>query len=197
MNHLRVGVDVDGPMYVFGDSVHRYLDYIGLGHLWKSGPTPEPYWNFHHDWGWTDQQFIDLCHAGVDAGFIFQGPIKPGAKEALVELWRAGHEIIIITDRHFGSTPEKSRLATRLWLEFHGVPYHRLLFSADKTIVKTDIFIEDKLSNYDALTAAGTECWLVNKPWNKEDDDRNRIDSISEFPEKVRNLSRLKSTTMV
>ena len=192
---MRIGVDLDGVLYNFGDSVNRYLNHIGLGYLWKSGPTPDPFWEFYRDWGWSDSQFVDLCNDGVDAGIIFQGPIREGARAAMMDLRDSNNEIIIITDRQFGSTPEKSHMATRHWLEFHEVPYDRLIFSANKTVVKTDIFVEDKLSNYDALTAAGTECWLINRPWNKEDDDRNRIDSVSEFPTKV--LSRLTSSSMV
>lgn len=183
---MRVGVDLDGCCYSFGDSVHRYLCSIGLGDLWKSGPNPEPYWEFFKDWGWTSQQFVEMCNDGVDAGIIFRGPTRDNAPQALREIKQAGHEIIIITDRSFGSTPASSERATLAWLAEHQMPFDEIYFSPDKTISPTDIFVEDKLENYDDLTRAGVECWLINRAWNREDgDNRNRIDSISEYPKKV------------
>jgi hypothetical protein len=180
---LRIGIDLDGCAYNFGDSVQRYLEHIGLGHLWKSGPTPTPYWEFYKDWDWTSAQFVKFCNDGADAGFIFCGPAREGAVEAIKRIKDLGHIIVIITDRAFGTTAEVSQNNTRNWLAEHKIPYDELHFSRDKTIVPTDMFVEDKLENYDALVAAGTEAYLINRPWNLVDpnDNRMRISSISEF----------------
>lgn len=181
---MRVGVDLDGCLYSFGDSVYRYLCSIGKGDLWKSGPTPKPFWDFYKDWGWTGEQFVQMCNDGVDAGYIFRGPARPNARNAISEIKEMGHTIIIITDRSFGTTPDASHKATLAWLAEHQIPFDEIYFSADKTLVPTDIFVEDKLENYDALTAAGTECWLINRAWNFVDggDARLRIDDIRQFP---------------
>lgn len=180
---MRVGVDLDGVLYNFGDSVKRYLDHIGQGHLWKSGPTPKPYWDFYKDWNWTGKEFVDMCNAGADAGYIFCGPARAGAVEAMDRIARTGNEIVIVTDRPFGSTPQVSERNTVEWLSQHNIYYDELIFSADKTVGKCDIFVEDKLENYDALVADGTKVWLINRAWNFVDggDSRNRINDIREF----------------
>jgi len=180
---MRIGFDLDGVGFNFGDSCHRYLQHIGQGHLWKSGPTPDPYWDWYKDWGWTTEQFLEFCHAGADAGFIFSGPVREGFVETVETAARLGHEIIIITDRSFGYTPQVSQNLTCEWLAEHGIEYDELIFSPDKTVVWTDMFIEDKLDNYDKLIAAGTDAFLLNRPWNRVPggDARNRIDDILEY----------------
>lgn len=193
---LRVGFDLDGVLYNFGDSVRKFLENTNRGHLWKSGPTPAPYWDFYKDWGWTSQQFVEMCNDGADAGIIFRGGTRPNAVEAVEAVYRAGHDIIIITDRGFGTTPEVSHNATREWWDHNGFPpYAELHFSADKTCVPTDVFVEDKLANYDALMDVGTECFLINRPWNAVDgkDDRQRINDVSEYPGCVEDVAWLTS----
>lgn len=182
---LRVGFDLDGVLYDFGESVRRYLEHTGQGHLYKSGPTKKAFWNFYEDWGWDAKQFVEFCNAGADAGFIFCGPARPNAVATMNAVKRLGHEVVIITDRGFGKTPEVSHNHTRNWLSEHGFQYDELHFSADKTSQSTDIFVEDKLQNYDALTKAGTETYLINRGWNELEDERNRINDISEYLFKV------------
>ena len=181
---MRVGFDLDGVLYNFGDSVKRYLEATGRQHIWKSGPNKKPYWDFYKDWGWTGEEFVKMCNDGADAGYIFCGPARKGAPEMVRMVKDMGHTIVIITDRQFGSTPAVSHRNTRTWLNEHGIPFDELHFSADKTIVPTDIFIEDKLENYDHLITAGTPCVLVNRPWNETDggDMRVRVDSAREYP---------------
>lgn len=180
---MRVGWDLDGVLFNFGDSVQRYLEHTGQGHLWKSGPNPTPYWDFYKDWGWTGADFVKFCNDGADAEFIFCGPAREGAVEAMAFSRRMGHTNVIITDRQFGTTPESSHRNTRNWLEEHGFPYDELYFSADKTVAPTDLFIEDKLENYDALDAAGVEVYLINRAWNQIEDDtsRRRIDTLEQY----------------
>jgi uncharacterized HAD superfamily protein len=103
-----------------------------------------------------------------------------------------GHEIVIITDRSFGKTPEVSHNLTVEWLRQHNIYYDELIFSADKTCSPTDLFVEDKLMNYDALVAAGTKTYLINRPWNLVDggDARNRIDRIEQYGDAVAEVTR-------
>lgn len=180
---LRVGFDLDGVCYNFADSLRRYLINAGI-RTEAEIPTGETKrWNFYEDWGFTLEEFLQHCHDGADAGYIFTGPTRPGAVEAMNTLHDAGHKIFIVTDRAFGSHPGISKLNTFDWLEGNGFRYHSVTFSADKTVIPTDVFIDDKLENYDALDATGTEVYLLNRPWNMHvlPDDRRRIDSLEEF----------------
>lgn len=196
---LRVGFDLDGVLYNFGDSVKRYLDHVGQSDVWKSGPTPEPYWDFYKDWGWTSKQFVDFCNEGADAGFIFQGPAREGASEAVNAIKEMGHTIHIVTDRGFGSCPSVSHSATSRWLREHNIPYDSLTFTADKTVVRLDYMIEDKLENYDALEKSGVRTYLINRAWNKNpypsivsDDGRRRIDELDEYVQAIGEATRVK-----
>lgn len=179
-------------LFNFGQSVKEYLEATDQDHLWKSGPTPKPYWDWYKDWKWTTPQFLKFCNDGADAGYIFRGNVREGAVEAVWEVKEAGHKIIVITDRQFGTTPEVSHNATREWWREYNFPdYDELHFSADKTCAPTDIFVEDKYQNYVDLRLAGTETYLVTRPWNEDYDipSECRLSGIIEYPEKVRQFS--------
>lgn len=193
---MRVGFDLDGVGFNFGDSCKRYLDHIGQGHLWKSGPTPDPYWDWYKDWNWTTEQFLQFCNDGADAGYIFSGPVREGFVEAIEAAALMGHQIIIITDRSFGKTPSVSENLTCEWLAEHGIEYDELIFSPDKTCAPTDMFIDDKLANYDSLAKAGTDVYLLNRPWNHLDyaDYRQRIDTIDEYVRAIARNTSVRTT---
>lgn len=189
----RVGFDSDGCIDCFGDGVHETLIAQGRGHLWKSGPTPKPFWNWFEDWTnedgtqWTYAQFKELVDWGVDRGIVFSGHWRPNGIESIGRVARLGHEIIIITDRGFGSDPMNSQRNTVEAFARAGIEYDELIFSADKTCVWTDFFVEDKISNYDALVAAGTKAFLINRPWNEVPggDSRNRIGDIKDYADAI------------
>lgn len=192
MSQLRVGYDVDGVLHHFGNGVREYLSSIGRDYGWKDGKTDGHSWSFYEYWHMTTEEFVEVCHAGVEAGYIFNNHVRPNAVETVQATKDAGHKIIVITDRQFGMTPEASHERTRLWWVESGFPeYDELYFTADKTLAPTDIFVEDKLENYDALTAAGTECWLINRPWNgPRTDGRRRINDIAGYKAKVSTMAR-------
>jgi len=187
---MRVGFDLDGVLFDFGKSVREYLTSIGREYGFKDD-KPEPHtWNFFEYWGMDAKEFVQVCHDGADAGYIFQNNVRPNAVAAVTLVKKAGHKIIVVTDRSFGTTPSVSEEATKKWWKASGFPdYDELHFSPDKTIVPTDIFVEDKLENYDKLMAAGTECWLINRDWNTEGgpDDRQRINDVMDYVYKVHN----------
>lgn len=187
---MRVGFDLDGVLFNFGQSVKDYLEATGQEHLWKSGPNPKPYWDWYKDWKWTTPQFLQFCHDGVDAGYIFRGNVRDNAVAAVQAVKDAGHEIIVITDRNFGIEPSNSWNATREWWIDAGFPmYDELIFSADKTSRKTDIFVEDKIANFEALWDAGTPTYLITRPWNDDFDAGDyRISDVVEYPNKVDEL---------
>lgn len=195
---MIVGFDSDGCVDTFGDGVRETLEYRGLGHLWKSGPTPQPIWNFFEEWKnedgtpWTFHQFKELVDFGVDEGIIFSGHWREGAVEAVGRIAALGHTIVFITDRAWGSNPRNSERNTIKAFKQAGIEYDELWFSADKTCRWTDVFVEDKLDNYDSLVAAGTHTFLINRAWNVVEggDARNRIDSITEYADAVERITK-------
>jgi hypothetical protein len=180
---MKLLIDLDGVCFDFAESLRRYLRSINSPFDYEKETLV---WNFFYDWGMTLEQFLQACHDGADAGYVFVGPVRPGTGDALWGLRESGHEIHIATDRFFGTTPEVSQDHTRNWLAEHGIHYDSLTFTADKTTVEADAAIEDKIENYDALEKAGVKCWLVNRAWNQEDDDRRRCNSIFHFSQIIR-----------
>lgn len=181
---LRVGMDLDGVNYDFAASLGRFLLSTGYPADLMTDPMR---WEFYRDWGMTDVEFVAACNAGVDAGIVFRtGGTLPGAADAWRRIRAAGHEIHSVTDRAFG-TGDKSEQNTIEWAAEEGLLYDSLTFSADKTVVPTDVFVEDKLENYDALTAAGRVVYLIDQPWNRipGGDTRRRIASISDYADSI------------
>lgn len=185
MSGLRVGWDLDGVEYDFAESVRRAVKHFGMDSELRLCEGEPDDWYFYRAWGLSDMEFVDLCHRGADAGIIFSGPARPGGLDAIRRIRNAGHSVHIVTDRSFGVSPSVSEKITKDWLESHGYEYDSLTFSADKTVVPTDFFIEDKIANYDALDAVGTEVYLINRPWNVQKDSRRRVDTVAEFSSRI------------
>lgn len=184
---MRVGFDSDGVLDTFGDGVHDALIARGQGHLWKSGPTEKSFWNWYEDWGWDYAQFKELVDWGVDNGYVFSGHWREGAIESVRRVKELGHEVIIITDRSFGSDPKNSERNTLEAYARAGIEYDEIHFTADKTSVPVDTMVEDKLDNYDALVANGTPAWLIDRSWNeiKGGDARNRICCVTCYADEI------------
>lgn len=187
----RIGFDSDGVLDNFGEGVHDTLVARDLGHLWKSGPTKKPFWNFYEDWGWNFVQFKELVDWGVDNGYIFTGHWREGAIDAVRRVAELGHQIIIITDRGFGTHPSNSERNTIEAFANAGIEYDELIFSADKTVGNVDVMVEDKLENYDALVAHGVKTFLINRPWNliEGGDARNRINNVTEYADAIERIT--------
>lgn len=183
---------MDGCAAMFHPTYINGLVYLGLLDPKDVPPVHDryPYDFFESVYGYSYAEFKDQCNKAADAGILFDAPIYPGAAKAINSIYNAGHKVIIVTDRPFGTTPESSRRNTRDWLVKYGINYHELVFSADKTCIQTDIFVEDKIENFEALMAVGTECYLINRLWNEEfGPHENRIKSITEFPQKVKEFA--------
>ena len=178
-----VGWDFDGVGYRFGMSVRKHLGNIGIE---VEPPTDEfcKDWSFFKFWHMDENTFAKHCDDGVDAGIIFgpgSGLTRPGFWDALRRSKEAGHTNIGITHRYQGS-PGMAEKNTMLWIGDRIDLFDDVVFSADKTSVPTDYFVEDNLGNYDKLVAAGTKAFLINRPWNHPyDDGRNRISDVSEY----------------
>ena len=191
---LRVGFDLDGVWHDFAASLRTFLLVAYAARPFGDGTYPDPtHWDFWKDWGMTLREFLQACHEGVDAGIVFNHDPHEGTRDVFDAIHAAGHTIHVATDRQFGTNGASESL-TRSWLDRHGLHFDSLTFTADKTVVKTDIFIEDKPENYAALDEAGTEVWLITRPWNEYFTASRRLREIGEYPGKVSCLSERRHT---
>ena len=176
---MRIGFDVDGVFYKFTKTYHQWLNQSQGMNL--SLEDEALTWDWFLEWE-TKEQFCQNLHDSVDAGFMYwQGELYEATiKQNLLDLRAAGHTIHIVTARTFGLSkcPEK---ATRHFFKENDLVYDTLTISKDKTAIKTDLFIEDNLTNYDLLEAAGVTSYLVNRPYNLQNDTRRRVNSVDEF----------------
>lgn len=179
---MRVGFDCDGIMYDFADSVRYYL--VNFEHYDPARCTAPRRWEFYEDWGLSTEQFIDVCHRGVDAGVIFTyGAPEADAREAMMMVKDAGHTVHIVTDASFGS-PGAAAHARIGWLRRYGLPFDSITFASDKRIANVATMLDDKLQNYEQLTDAGVWAFLRTRPWNMErpgTPPKVRVNSMLEY----------------
>ena len=185
---MRVGFDLDGVLYDFGRAYREHLRSTGYDH--PALATESQVWDISDELGLTPEQFEEYYHDGVNLGQILLGPAHEGGPEAVRSLKAAGHSIHIITAREGFGDPGRARERTLEWLASHDIPFDTLTLAHDKTNPRTDVFIEDKIENYDALEAAGIPCYLVDRPWNAVagGDDRRRVPSAAAFAQEILNF---------
>ena len=185
---MRVGFDLDGVWYDFRQAHSNYE--ISRGNRGCTVSNCAPGWNYYEGWGWTFDEWMASYVDAVDSGFLLRhGEPLTDAVWSSRQIAELGHTVHIVTDRSVGSDLGASSRATAAWLADHGFVFHSLTFSKDKTVVPVDIFIEDRVQNADALTAAGVRCFLINRPWNEPTDDgRLRVDSLREFVAAVESM---------
>jgi 5'(3')-deoxyribonucleotidase len=148
-------------------------------------------WYFHRELGLTDSEFMQHFVDGVNAGVIFgYGTAYPGTRKAVQDIINLDHSIHIITDRAVGDPGIAFGLTGKWVAKYLPKPIQSITFSRDKTIVPTDMMIDDKLSNYEDLEATDCEPWLLDRPWNQSSDSSiRRVYSLKEFADKVRERS--------
>lgn len=160
----RIGIDLDGVAYPFVETIQKFASK-------KFGVDMPPFehWNDHEKkWGLTHEQLRDLMVEALRANELWwSGKPHDGFVQATADLYQAGHEIVIATDRLQGAPSAfLAETATRHWLRFHGVVYDELLFTHDKRDANADIFIEDRPKAVPTLRLAGVDAVYMDRPWN-------------------------------
>ena len=186
---MRIGVDLDGVCYDFGKSMRIYLEEIG--HQFPTRSRAHKTWDFHDEWGLTRDEFMEHFINGVNEGTVFYiGAAHAGTRRGLQRILDMGHSLHVITDRTVGK-PGMSWSLTGQWIDrYLPKPIASVTFTKDKTVVPTDMMIDDKLSNYEELIAAGCDAWLFDRPWNQTPGrELKRVSSMMEFADQVEKRS--------
>ena len=185
---LDLGIDLDEVCYPFVAAVRDWL--LQRGHDPRALEAPPERWGVPvRAWGLTEESFVEHFCDAVRAGYLFRdGDPYPGAADGLRALQRDGHRIHLVTAREWAPVDVEIQEATRAWLAAHDLPYDTLTFSADKTVVPTDVFLDDAAHNYDALEAAGRHPVLYDQPYNRDHPGR-RVRSWGSFVAYVRRFA--------
>ena len=185
---MRIGFDCDGVFYNWHASLRQYL---GLDMDRAPDPTE---WYFEKQWGITKEELGRAAMEGVDAGVVLTwGEPLPGSRETLERVKALGHTVHIVTDRSAGS-PGNAQAATVRWFHEYQLPYDSITFARDKTVANVDMFIDDRIENYDAMHMAGVRVFLLDRPWNQQKDEwpyRRRVHSLEEYGDFVEFATRM------
>jgi uncharacterized HAD superfamily protein len=168
---VRIGIDIDDVLYPWADAAHKACRRAALfGPLADETPAT---WRPYEVYGVPAQRWFDVLEAA--GASLYQDDPIPGAVEAIDRLMIAGHTVHLVTARGGFNNGAKIRRWTVEWLDKHEIPFDSLTFSADKTVVNVDMFIDDNPDNYDALDRRGTPVWLVGAVHNGHAHNGRRV----------------------
>jgi 5'(3')-deoxyribonucleotidase len=173
---MRIGIDIDDVLFPWFDRAHEACTYAGI----TNGVTPSQ-WECWKDYGTSMEAWLGVMEDATLDGSLYTGAPYPGAIEALRELKAAGHTLHMVTARGFFIHGHLIRKHTVEWLETWHVPHDTLTFAKDKTLVHTDVFVDDSWKNVQALVAAGIPTWMVDAPHNQGAVYDLRVPSVVEF----------------
>lgn len=123
-------------------------------------------------------------------------PIK-GALEGVTSLRNMGHRIVFASACLMGTADSKW-----MWLNKHGFLHSNLdhgtdpdwLAANDKTLVRTDILLDDKFENVASFPGIGV---LFTQPWNRNKNWYLRVNSWQGFVNTITNMDKLATSGIV
>ena len=151
MNRPVILVDLDNVVY---DFVQAFADMlvkrgaVGFASTSKSLMQKYRSWNIWEDWDIPKGEFMRYWRLGIEQGDIYaNGPLIPGAREALWQLSDAEWDIQVVTNRlsKFG-LHDTIAANTVHWLHENNIPYRGLHLTANKRI-PAEAIVDDRLDN--------------------------------------------------
>jgi len=161
---MRLGIDLDGVGADFNQGwVSRYnRDFdasLSVDDIvaWDAPIDLTHFSDMGEFWTWAR-----TCGEGKS----ISRPILPyaGAIEALTELDRAGHHIVVLTTK-----PDFAVHDTYEWLAEHRMPTTEVHILDDKAAVDCDLYVDDADHNLESLLDAHPSAIVCRyvRPWNK------------------------------
>ena len=183
---MRVGLDIDGVVADFQSAI-REMAALELG---RELP-PADRWAIWETWGITQERWDELLAAFTEReGWRWLSPYH-SASTYLRSLEDAGHTIYYITAR-----PLAASWMTFEWLDRHGFPCEDVCFYVDKAAaaknMELDIYIDDHPPTVQAVRGAGIEAYVLDRPWNRDDDEQPRMQSLVEYVHRVKAASSMR-----
>ncbi len=188
---MRVGLDLDGVGFPFVTEFKKLLRRNlsarpgFMEHEFGVNPTelmsklhgqPRSWSWFKHQWGMTPDQFNGIFRMLVGQGLFAQAAPRDGYRALCSELIEAGHEVFIVTNRAVPGVEEKAIADTEGWIDRWDIPHTKLVITADKTSVPTDVFLDDYDGNVRDVFDRGrsengklTIPILYDRTWNQPD----------------------------
>lgn len=189
-------MDVDDVWYPWYRRAHEICCDAGIVPRTETGEfiTPRT-WSAHEEYGVKKQDWVRVLEdAGKD---LYDADPDPAFLPMMADFAMAGHEVWFITARGSFGPPgmqQNIRRWTREYFEQIGLGYNlreRLIFSKDKTILRVDAYVDDRLDHCEAVEDWGTPAFLMTQPWNIYQHlctGVTRIRGLAEFKHQIRAL---------
>lgn len=173
MKTLTLAVDLDGTS---GDYEGILREYVGKAHgipvekQLELMPLVTDYAMGNNGWHNMDntEKFLALHSQAVDDGMFENMRPYEDVSKVLWGLHNKGHFIRIVTAR-FLKPGDRYRVmeTTAKWLDKVEIPVDDVAFTARKTEVIADVYIDDAPKNIVELTAAGRTVIIYDHPYNR------------------------------
>jgi 5'(3')-deoxyribonucleotidase len=164
---LVVGVDVDG---VLGEQVPPVLERLKRKKNLNFTKEEITEWDLQVN-GTNISKEIE--EALLDPNFVKEMPLVQGATDALKQVYKKYH-VVIVTSR-----PLETEKETKDWLKMH-FKYHEFINTREmgKNITGINVLIDDNLQNIEAFASSGGFGLLFSQPWNQKIESNTLKDFI-------------------
>ena len=175
MKKRRIGLDIDGVVANFAQAI------IDAGHAQGISGLPEHWHDFTEIYGprggkrsEQHQAFIRVWEKVRDDQ-DFWDAVPVHEEDAIVP--------------HCYITARPAGVDSYLWLfmnDLPGAPLITVVGSKVEAAKKAGVtlFLDDAPHNLEELRAAGIECWLLDRPWNRHHETPFRVKTIAEILDK-------------
>lgn len=176
---MRILVDMDGVIAAWGEAYGQSLDKYGDAAA--AIPRHADQRSFNLNEGRTEVEQRIIAAVMVEPGFYERIQPIVGAKGALKGMLKAGHDVRIVTSP-WVSNPTCASDKLNWVVKHYGSHWGpRVIITADKTLVRGDILIDDK----SAITGELEPEWehvLFDQPYNRDVIDKARMVDWDEWP---------------
>lgn len=140
---------------------------------------------------------VEKAYPGLSREQVYSVPLEPGfwktvepipgAREGLLRLIEAGHDILIVTATAYESVTEKMR--DLLFRCFPFLSWDQVIVTSRKQLIKGDVLIDDGIHN---LEGGDYEKLLMTAPHNKNyDAEANGMIRVGSWDEIVTEIGKL------
>lgn len=169
---MRILCDMDGVIADWGHAYGESLD--AFGEEAALIPRHKDQRSFDLNAGRTDRERELIAAVMIESGFYARLQPIEGAKQALKAMVKAGHDVRIVTSPWI-SNPTCASDKLNWIVKHYGSHWGaRVILTADKTVVRGDILIDDKPAISGSMQPEWEHVWF-DQPYNAELTGQRRL----------------------
>ncbi len=178
----RILVDMDGVIADWGHAYGESLDLFGEDAA--NIPRHHQQTSFDLNAGRTDRERAIIGAVMIEEGFYSRLQPVPGAKDALKQMVKDGHDVRIVTSPWI-SNPTCASDKLNWVVKHYGSHWGaRVIITADKTLVAGNFLIDDK-PDVKGSREPDWEHIIFDQPYNQDVTGKQRITSWDDWQTQV------------